>query len=322
MLGRNVSRALKKHPPEWFWGDALPVLQSCDGVIANLESPITSRGERWVGWKAFRYRADPAAIAMLSCANIRFVTLANNHILDYGASGLADTLATLDEAGIVHTGAGRDLSEASKPVTMELHGLKIGILAATNTMGAFAAQPDRPGTHHIEVRAVGAAVAEVRRQARAVRAAGASLVVLTLHWGPDMRVAPSHRFQDFAHAVLEAGIDIVHGHSAHVFQGIERRGNGIILYDTGNIVDDYWKFPFRRTFWSLLSILEIKERRAARLRIIPLRNHPGPVSIATGETRAAILERLRSLCEPFSTELRDTAEGVEIALGDGSGGSR
>jgi poly-gamma-glutamate synthesis protein (capsule biosynthesis protein) len=314
MLGRNVSRALNRHPPEWFWGDTLPILRETDAAIANLESPITEKQRKWAGWKAFRYRADPASIEILTCANIRFVTLANNHILDYRARGLVDTLDALDSAGIVRAGAGRTLAEAAAPVLFPLHVLKIGIMAATDTMPEFAAGAGRPGTHFVDIRTDRDGIEAIRRGAEDLRVAGADLVVLTLHWGRDLRTAPNARFRHFARTAVEAGVDIVHGHSAHVFQGIERHRGGLILYDMGNIIDDYWKFPFRRTFWSLIAIVEIANNRMDRLRIVPVRTHPWPVSVATGETRVKILERLQTLCVPFGTELTDTPEGFEILL--------
>ena len=139
MLGRGVSRKLHDHAPEWFWGDVLTILRQTDGVIANLEAPITTSDERWRrGWKTFHFRADPAAIRILECGNVRFVCLANNHILDFGASGLLDTLRTLDAAGIHHAGAGRNAVEATAPTVLELPGLKVGLIAATDNMRPFA----------------------------------------------------------------------------------------------------------------------------------------------------------------------------------------
>ena len=106
MLGRKVSEALSSHPPEWIWGDVLPLLRQADAVLANLESPITAHDLPWrKTWKMFHFRADPGAIEILGSARLRFVALANNHILDFGADGLFDTVRYLEAADILHAGA-------------------------------------------------------------------------------------------------------------------------------------------------------------------------------------------------------------------------
>lgn len=313
MLGRGVSRALRHRPPEWFWGDVLPILRRADAVLANLESPITTASRRR-SWKMFHFRADPEAIRILDCAAVRFVCLANNHMLDFDERGLLDTMAALDAAGIRYAGAGRNAAEAAAPVMLDLPGLKLGLLAATDNMRAFGAGPDRPGTNVIEFKEDSADLDWVARSVDALRRAGAAVVLLSLHWGPNMRLSPSRRFQRFAHAAIERGVDIIHGHSAHVVQAVERHRGGIILYDTGNFIDDYWKFPFRRTFWSFVFLLDIEGDRLGRLRLVPVHIHSSPLGLAKGETDRAIRTRMQSLCAAFGTPILDTAEGLEIPI--------
>jgi poly-gamma-glutamate synthesis protein (capsule biosynthesis protein) len=315
MLGRGVSRALRGHPPEWFWGDVLPVLRQASAIFANLESPITSSGERWRrSWKMFHFRADPAALRILECAKINFVCLANNHVMDFGERGLIDTLDALDGAGIRHAGAGRNAAEATAPVVVDLPGLKIGVIAATDNMRAFSATVDRPGTNFIEMTAEPANLFWISRSVAELRRAGAALVVLSLHWGPNMRLSPTRLFRRLAHAAIECGIDVVHGHSAHVVQAIERHRNGVVFYDTGNFIDDYWKFPFRKTYWSFVFLLDLEESRLSRLRLVPVHIHSSPLGLATGETARAIKNRMKSVCAPFGTPLVDTPEGLEIPI--------
>jgi len=315
MLGRKVSRALKNHPPEYFYGDVLPILRQADAVLANLEAPITTSDERWRRtWKSFHFRADPDAVRILTCGNIRFVCLANNHMMDFGASGLKDTLATLDAAGIRRAGAGADAAEAAAPVMLELPKLKIGLLAATDNMPEFSAGPSQAGTHHLRFSRKSAGLDWVERSVIALREAGAGLVVLSLHWGPNMRLRPTRKFRDFAHGAIERGVDVIHGHSAHVFQAVERHKGGVIIYDSGNFIDDYWKFPFRQTFWSFVFMLDVEASRPARLRLTPVHIHASPLGVATGEIKAAIKQRMKKLCTPFGTPLIDTEEGLEIPL--------
>jgi poly-gamma-glutamate capsule biosynthesis protein CapA/YwtB (metallophosphatase superfamily) len=320
MLGRKISRALHHHPPEWFWGDALPVLRGADAVFANLECPIAQGPLARNAWKTFHFRADPAAVEILKCGNVRFVCLANNHTLDYGAAGLSQTLSILDAAGIGHAGAGMNRLEAEEPATIRLRGLTVGIIAATDNVRVFGAGSDHPGTNFITtIRGRSRAREWIARSSEALRQAGADLVVLALHWGPNMRTAPPSWFRRFAHAAIESGVDIVHGHSAHVFQAVERHRDGAILYDTGNFIDDYWKFPFRHTFWSFIFLVEVGADRRWRLRLLPVNvhtsSHASPLSLATGDSFQAIREHMRRLCRAFDTPIIDTPEGLEIPGG-------
>jgi poly-gamma-glutamate capsule biosynthesis protein CapA/YwtB (metallophosphatase superfamily) len=315
MLGRGVSRKLRDLPPEWFWGDVLPILRQADGVIANLEGPITRSDARWrQGWKMFHFRADPAAVRILECGNVGFVCLANNHMLDFSEPGLLDTIQTLDLAGIRHAGAGRNAAEAAAPTILELPGLKVGLFAATDNMRAFGAGPDRPGTNFMAMTDAPDMLGWIDRSVRAVRQAGADLVVLSLHWGPNMRLSPSRSFRRLAHAAIERGVDVIHGHSAHVVQAVERYRRGIVLYDTGNVIDDYWKFPFRATVTSFVFLLDIEGGRPARLRMVPVHVHSAPLGLARGKTFEAITGRMASLCAAFGTPIVDTPEGLEIPL--------
>jgi poly-gamma-glutamate synthesis protein (capsule biosynthesis protein) len=140
------------------------------------------------------------------------------------------------------------------------------------------------------------------------------MIVLSLHWGPNMRRSPSRRFREFARAVVDYGVDIVHGHSAHVVQGIERHGSGVILYDTGNFIDDYWKFPLRRTFWSFIFLFHVQAGKLVRLRLVPVLLHASSKGVAAQETFQAIKGHMMSLCAAFDTLIADTPEGLEIAL--------
>lgn len=314
MLGGDVSRNLRDQPPERFWGDTLPVLRQTDAVIANLEGPITASDRRWQrDWKMFHFRADPDAIGILTAGNVRFVNLANNHILDYGERGLLDTLAALDGVGISHAGAGRDRAEAAAPRMLDVRGLKIGLISATDRMEDFAATPEGPGTNHLRVTADSPDLDWIAQSVSELKHAGAALIVLSLHWGPDLRTEPSEDFRHFAHAAVERGVDVIHGHSAHVVQAIERYRHRIILYDTGNFIDDYWEIPFQRTTWSFIFGLTVENGRPARLRLVPVLTRPSP-SIASGRLFQSIAETMRSRCAAFGTPIIESSEGLEVPL--------
>jgi poly-gamma-glutamate synthesis protein (capsule biosynthesis protein) len=315
MLGRGVSAAAATRSAVDFWGDVRPLLGAAAAVIGNLECPITTSGTGWrTCWKAFRFRAAPAAIELLTAANVRALALANNHILDQRARGLSDTLAHLDRAGIAHAGAGRHLEEAVTPALVNLPGLTLGMIALTNTMPEFAAGPSRPGTNYVRISARGAPLALVGRLVRELRAAGADLVILSAHWGPNLRWWPPAHYRAFARAAIALGVDLFHGHSAHLFQGVELHGRGVILYDTGNFLDDYWIFPFVRTDWSFLFLLDLEQGRPTGLRLAPVVIDNARVRLATPSEAARLRRCMERRSRRFGTRFARVGDSLTLRL--------
>ncbi len=293
MLGRGVNAEIARRAPESFWGDTLPVLRSADAVIANLECAITRHLQPWSKTpKVFHFRADPPAVEVLRAGNIRCVTLANNHTLDFEEQGLLDTLKYLDDAGIAHVGAGRNLAEARAPVTLDVAGVRIGIGALTDNEPAFAAGEDRPGTNYAEIPSPEAFDYVEETSARVQ---GADLFVLGLHWGPNMVLRPPAHFRAFAEAALDRGVDLIYGHSAHLFHGVQKRDRKLILYDTGDFLDDYAVDPVLRNDWSFIFLVEVEPSGIAGLRMVPVRLGYAEVNLAKGDEREAILERMERL---------------------------
>ena len=125
-------------------------------------------------------------MALLKAANVRFVNLANNHAMDCEVDGLLDTINHLDTDGISHAGAGRNAAEAAKPAILEAAGIKIGVFSITDNMREFAAGPTQPGTNYLRIHSDKTTLDYIGRQIDQLRAAGAKLVVLSAHWGPNL----------------------------------------------------------------------------------------------------------------------------------------
>lgn len=316
MLGRLVNDFLAAKPPAWFWGTALPLLQDADAVLANLECAITARGRPWSRLpKVFHFRSDPAAVEVLKAGNVRFVTLANNHVLDFEEEGLLDTLDHLDRAGIRHAGAGRNLAAARSPALLQVAGLSLGILAVTDNEPAFAAGPDSPGTCYGRIGLDDRLLTELRAAAAQLRRQGAELVILTAHWGPNMVTDPPPHFQAFARALLDDGsVDLFWGHSAHVFQGVEPRGRGLILYDSGDFLDDYAVDPWLHNDWSFIFLIDVVEGRIERLGLVPVVLTLAQVNIAEGSKAAEICTRMQTAAARLGTKMSATPEGLELLL--------
>src|SRR5579883_1179924 len=315
MLGRKVSEEIPRRSPESFWGDVLPILRGANVVIANLECAITHHTQECSRTpKVFYFRADPAAVEVLRTANIQFVSLANNHILDFDDQGLLDTLKYLDAAGIHHAGAGRNISEATTLVIMDIAGCRVGIIALTDNERDFAATKDSPGTNYLEISPNPLTLSLIESAVVQLRQAGAQLVILSAHWGPNMVILPPPHFRQFARAVVDSGVDIFYGHSAHIFQGVENYKQGLILYDTGDFLDDYAVDPVLHNDWSFVFLVEVGTQGLCKLRLIPVFLLYTQVELARGEKLTAICDRMQSLCAAFNTSVLKTAEGLEIKL--------
>jgi poly-gamma-glutamate synthesis protein (capsule biosynthesis protein) len=311
MLGRKVTAQLRagKSPTE-FWGDVRPHCLACDAVIGNLEAPITATERRWRGIKSFRFCADPRAVEILLAGNVRCVSLANNHILDCAREGLTDTRRHLAAAGIAHAGAGANSTEAMAPALFRANGVDIGLVSVTNTMRPFAARTTRPGSWFLPIRPDRATFERLADQAADLRRRGAAVLILSVHWGPNLRPWPPRRYRRFAHAVIEAGFDIVHGHSAHLLQPVEFHRSGVILYDTGDFIEDFWVFPGIRTDRSCLFVVEFTGARAPALKLLPVRLTPGQVNLAADEEAVAIRKTMLHRCRGYAVRLQRDGDGL------------
>src|SRR5215207_8386124 len=307
MLGRGVAEALDDHMrPEESWGDVLPLLDAADLRIINLECAITDNGQPWSRTpKVFHFRAKPSAIETLRTARIDACSLANNHTLDFEEQGLLDTLEHLDAAGIRHAGAGRNQEEAAEPAILTVpakdHTRRVALLAFTDNEPPFAAGTDRPGTNYLPVSLQPNVLRRVERAVSVVRELGSETVIFSNHWGPNMVQRPRETFRRFARAVIDRGVDIYYGHSAHVFQGVEIYRGKLILYDTGDFIDDYAVDPRMRNDWSFLFQVSVEEGRFERLDLTPVRLSYARVDLATGGEREKILDRMERLSAEMGT---------------------
>ena len=302
MLGRRVNDALRTLRPEQPWGDVLPLLVSADLRLVNLECAITDHKQPWTRTpKVFHFRADSSAVEVLKAARVDVCSLANNHTLDFEEQGLLDTMEHLKAAGIRHAGAGHNREEAARPALLTPRSdrpSRVALLAFTDNEPPFAARPDRPGTNYLPVSLEPEVLSRVEAAVTAAREAGAETVVFSNHWGPNMVQRPSALFRRFARAVMDRGVDVYYGHSAHVFQGVEIYDGKPILYDTGDFIDDYAVDPRLRNDWSFLFRISLEGSGFRRLELFPVILPYARAQLAKGSEREAILDRMERLsCE-------------------------
>lgn len=313
MLGRLVNDALRTTDPTHPWGGTLPLLREADLALVNLECALTARQERWHDhghYKAFYFRSEPGNVGVLGAAGIDLAVLANNHVIDFGVEGMRETIRVLDRAGIAHAGAGENADEARTTARLRANGLRVAVVAFADHPAEWAAGPDEPGINFIPIApaslaTVAEAIAGARRHA--------DLVIASFHWGPNMRARPTEEFRRFARAVVDAGVDVFWGHSAHVVQGVEVRDGRLICYDTGDFVDDYAVDDKLRNDLSALFLVRVVDGRIARLDLVPVRIDGMRVDPATGEDRARFASAFAAYCAELGTTV-DIAERLTIAV--------
>ena len=209
--------------------DRLRPLPDAEYVITNAEGPITTRTEPYDPSQRWSYAALPEAAQALAAEGVLAAGLANNHALDRGPAGLADTVAHLDAAGVASFGAGADLDGALRPLIVETPHGRVGVVAFGQGGGVSAnAGADRPG---IAVLTRCNAAEGVQR----AREAGARWVVAFVHWGVNYTgVLHSQRAQ--AALLADAGYDLAIGHGPHVAQPADVVRGMPVVYSLGNWV--------------------------------------------------------------------------------------
>lgn len=263
--------------PDYVWGDALSILQTAEAAarIVNLETAITVRDTYEP--KGINYRMHPGNVECLQVADIDCCVLANNHVMDWEEGGLRDTLTTLHRAGIATTGAGRDADEAGRPAELPLatggRVLVIGIaMPDSGVPREWAACAGSPG-----VNLVSDASAEVAgRLAAGIgqhRRPG-DLVIASIHWGENWGYEVTTPQREFAHALIDGGIDMVHGHSSHHPKGIEVYRNKLILYGCGDFINDYEGISGYENFRGDLAVMYLPRLRQADGRLVSLKLVP------------------------------------------------
>jgi poly-gamma-glutamate capsule biosynthesis protein CapA/YwtB (metallophosphatase superfamily) len=306
MLGRQVARHLAEVPPGQVWSDEVRELcRSCDAVICNLECCISERGARTerVDGKPFFFRAPPVAIESLAAIGVDAVSLANNHALDFEEDALADTLELLSAAGIAAAGAGADVEEARRGAVLAAGDRRIGLLAVTDHPVEYAAGSAAPGVAWADLR--GGLPDWVLAELGRLRAE-ANLVVAFPHWGPNMTTEPARWQKRRALELIEAGADLVAGHSAHVFHGAEAVAGRPVLYDLGDALDDYRVDPELRNDLGILTLW--RPGAQPELELVGLRLDFCETGLAYGGEAEWIAARLERACAALGTEAERVGE--------------
>ena len=230
MLSRGVGAKIKSES-DWAYPfhEIASTLRTADLVYANLECPISDQGRDL--HHLYSFRADPRAMAGLKEASVRVVSQANNHTYDWGPAALLDSLERLRAAGIRTAGAGQNDLEAHFPTIVDLDGVRLAFLAYVDVPPPEAtAGVERPGVAWLEPARV---LADIRF-ARPL----ADVLIVCPHWGVEYAPKPTREQVKLAHAMIDAGADLVVGSHPHVPEPLEAYHGRWIAYSLGNFVFD------------------------------------------------------------------------------------
>jgi poly-gamma-glutamate synthesis protein (capsule biosynthesis protein) len=233
----------RRAPFAYVWGDALAVLNEInpDLRVINLETAVTTSDDYWKA-KGIHYRMHPRNAACLTAAAIDCCILANNHVLDWGYRGLEETFQTLEAANIRTVGAGDHLERAEQPAIFDVpqSGRVLVFAGGSPSSGipySWGARDDRAGVNLIDETSA-ESILRIQTLIKRFKQLG-DLVVYSIHWGPNWGYEIEPERQRFAHDLIEHGVDVVHGHSSHHFQGIEVYRDRLIIYGCGDFLTDY-----------------------------------------------------------------------------------
>lgn len=297
MLGRTVDTVIDQQDYAYPWGNLLPLLEKNDINIINLETTLTTSED--IVSKVFNFKANPDKVNTLLEGKISIANLANNHSKDFSFAGLRETRNTLNDAHIAHVGAGDNIQEAQAPVIIEKNGIVIGVLGFTDNEPTWKATSNTPGTNYIEIPKDTAQTIAIIKELRPK----VDILILTIHWGPNMREQPSADFINFAHNLIDAGVDIIHGHSAHIPQGLEIYKSKLIMYDTGDFIDDYAVDPILRNDRSFLFNVVVDKAGIQNVTLIPVLIQNYQVTTAQFPDREESLKKIQELSAQFDTHV-------------------
>jgi poly-gamma-glutamate synthesis protein (capsule biosynthesis protein) len=314
MLGRLVNEALHNLPPEYPWGDVMPLLEMADARFCNLECVMADSGTPWTTTpKSFHFRSDAANVAVLQAARVGCVSLANNHVLDYGCDALLEMIAHLDHADIRHAGAGSNLEAAASSTVVACADVQLGFLAFTDNEPGWKATHSTPGIFYVpavlenpQSQALLSLVSQKKQQV--------DRLIVSAHWGPNWGHRPSDERVRLAHALVDHGADIVFGHSCHVVQGIELYRGQPILYGCGDFIDDYAVDLEERNDESFVFVIDFNVSEMRRLLLYPTYIHRFQARLAQRPQADAIASRMQHLSDGFGTQAIWDADKLRLEI--------
>ena len=227
MMSGGALSVIRTRGADYPFDSTRSVIQMADLAMANLEAPISTQGRPFK--KRFTFRVPPSFVSGIYNAGFDVMTLANNHIMDYGDIGLYDTIEWLDLSGLAHCGAGTDIEEAHQGTICSVKGWKVAFLAYSLTYPSeFWATQFHAGTAYPNLNRLRSRIQSLKDSTH--------LVIVSFHWGGELMTRPKAYQRYYAHQAIDFGADLVIGHHPHILQGLEYYNGKLIAYSLGNYV--------------------------------------------------------------------------------------
>lgn len=266
MLGRSITNKGSKNNYKNMFSGVSDLWKDSDYVAGNLECVLLDNASDYEkNDKEIHINAETKTANVLKENGFTLVSLANNHLADFKAKGVVNTLDTLDKVGLKHVGAGRNLTEAAEYDMQEINGVKIATIAVSDIIPKdFAARDSKAGILTTKTLKYYQAVKDASEKA--------DLVIANIHWGVEYGMTETEAQQQLARNLINWGVDVVIGSHPHVLQPVEKYGDGIIFYSMGNFVfDQGWS----RTKDSMVLNYYVDENGNCSFEITPIRIKDG-----------------------------------------------
>jgi poly-gamma-glutamate capsule biosynthesis protein CapA/YwtB (metallophosphatase superfamily) len=297
-IGHGVASLYRRRGADFLFGPSAASFKHGELNFCNLESVLSDAGRRAWWLPSVEMRGPPEGAAALRRAGFNVVSVANNHMMQHGSAAFTDTMDRLCAAGI--DAAGVDYASGlSRPVERDINGQRVCIVAfSMRPEQYFEGQPLYSQRH---------SEAQILEEVAGLRARGADHLICSLHWGTEYMSRPEAAQIRFARQLIDSGVSVILGHHAHVLQGWEYHGNGLILYSLGNFVFDLWPRDTRK---SVIAHIALARGRRPALHFTPIwiTDHYQPV-VAEGACAEEILGDMQRLAGQVSGALEaDPAE--------------
>lgn len=303
MLGRLVNKVLKNSHPAAPWGNTLSILENADLRICNLECVLSDIGNPWSKTpKMFHFRSDEKNVESLQLAKIDIVSIANNHVLDFEDEALLQMIDVLDSKNILHAGAGKNINESQKPAICVVKDEKIGMLAFTDNEPLWQAEENKAGIFYVPVNLRDSQAKDLIKRIQDLRVE-VDFLVVSAHWGSNWGYEVPKEHISFAHALIDAGADLIFGHSAHVFRGIEVYEGKPIIYSAGDFIDDYAVDEIEKNDESFIFVLEKETNQKLKLYLYPTCIGNFQANLASHGLERSILSKMKNLCKDLGTKM-------------------
>jgi poly-gamma-glutamate capsule biosynthesis protein CapA/YwtB (metallophosphatase superfamily) len=298
LLANGVENSIKINSVEYPFIKIKDEFRKYDFIFANMESPITNRGEPFIYKdKKYIFRINPEDAACLKELKLDLVSIANNHILDYGIEGMEDTIAVLDGMNIRHTGGGRDITAARSPAKLRHGDTDIIILAyCERPPSEFYATKKSPGTAPKDL--------DIIKKDIAIYKQKNNIVIVSLHWGKEDTLEPQIYQVQQAHKIIDYGADAVIGHHPHWPQGIEIYHERPIIYSLGNFINGF----INTTEWDNIAVVfYFFGNSLESIKVIPIAGRNSQIQfqpyVLTGEDAGIFLVLIQVLSLKLNTRM-------------------